>query len=674
MSLLLILAQSAAPVAAAVPVEAPPAQGIVSYPASYFATQKPQNAHDMIDRLPGFSLDTGSSVRGFEGSAGNVLIDGERAATKTDSLDEILRRIPASEVERIDVIRGGAPGVDMQGKSVLANVIRKKGGSIHGLVAAANSANYDGRDVGAFRAQADGGLGRAKWELGSFVGKGVDDAAGDGPGFHVFADGRPRQTSFIDTDATDLNGFVIGAVEAPVLDGKLRVNGRWYRDKYKFTEHDRILTPAPGEDASQETDRTRETEAGATFTRPLGSKVDVELVALRHPKRKTIDSLANLLATPDRFQLDQHTVETIGRAVVKYRPTGALSLEAGAENAINTLDSRTGFSEGGRAVPLPAANVRVREDRGEAFVKGVWRPSADWTFDAGLRYEKSRLTSEGDLTLEKTLKFAKPRVVVSWAPTPGTQIRARVEREVGQLDFNAFVASASLNTASGVTAGNPDLNPEQAWVGELAVEQRFWNAGDVTLTVRHYEIKDAIDRGPVFTDGVVFDRPTNIGKGTKDELVLDLTMPLDRLMIPHGLLKGQVTRRFSQVTDPTTHGRREISALHPIDWNGHFSQDLPRWNASWGVDAFGAWRETYYRFNLIETVKQKTYVIPWVEWRPRPDINIRIELDNVTERGVRRTDLIFPGPRSAGGAPDIEDRDLQFGRIYYIRVRKTFGG
>ena len=53
------------------------AQGVIRYPQAYFAEQRPVTAYDMVGRLPGFTLDTGDNVRGFEGAAGNVLIDGE---------------------------------------------------------------------------------------------------------------------------------------------------------------------------------------------------------------------------------------------------------------------------------------------------------------------------------------------------------------------------------------------------------------------------------------------------------------------------------------------------------------------------------------------------------------------------------------------------------------------
>src|SRR5215472_13544132 len=80
---------------------------VIAYPASFFASMGLDTAYDMVLRVPGFVFDDGSNVRGFAGAAGNVLIDGERPTSKTDDLVSILKRVPASAVERIDLIRGG---------------------------------------------------------------------------------------------------------------------------------------------------------------------------------------------------------------------------------------------------------------------------------------------------------------------------------------------------------------------------------------------------------------------------------------------------------------------------------------------------------------------------------------------------------------------------------------
>ncbi|MFN9711980.1 MAG: TonB-dependent receptor plug domain-containing protein, partial [Alphaproteobacteria bacterium] len=127
-SMMLAAVTAAAPQAAALasapstPLAADSARGVIAYPPSFFAESQPANAYDMVLRVPGFAFDKGAAVRGLAGAGGNVLIDGQTPVSKTDSLDEILKRIPAGGVERIELIRGGAPGIDMEGRTILANV------------------------------------------------------------------------------------------------------------------------------------------------------------------------------------------------------------------------------------------------------------------------------------------------------------------------------------------------------------------------------------------------------------------------------------------------------------------------------------------------------------------------------------------------------------------------
>jgi outer membrane receptor protein involved in Fe transport len=665
-----ILAQAAA---AATP-EAAAQQGVISYPASYFAQYQAANAMDMINRIPGFTLDSGSGVRGYEGSAGNVLIDGLRPTTKTDNLGTILNRIPASEVERIDVIRGGAPGIDMQGKTVIANVIRKPGAATRLLVAASTSHAYDGRTLPAARFEASGDLGPRHWELSGFAGTGVDDGYGPGRRVRIMPSGAVIPYR-IDSEGDILQAYGTAAVESPLAGGKLKLNGRFQKDKFKGEETDTLLPPRSGAESNVDVQHTDETEIGGNYSRKFGARDSLEILALRQDRERDNSSDFTDGTDVSAFDLNRETSETIVRGVLKHSFNPRLSGEIGAENAINKLDSETRFTSNGAMIELPAANVQVKEVRSEAFVKGAWRPTDKWTLDASVRYERSRVTSDGDVVLEKTLQYIKPRLAVAYGLTPSTQIRVRIEREVGQLNFNDFVASATLNSASGVVTGNPDINPEQAWVAEVAVEQRFWDKGSLIVTFTHGELKDVIDRGPVFTStGEVFDRPANIGDGTKDVLRAEIDLPLDRLGLRNAEIKGDVTKRWSKVTDPTTFEKREISGLHGLDWNAAFTKEVPSWRVTYGVNAYGAWRETYYRFNLIETTKLHTYVVPFFEWRPRPDLNLRFEIQNATARNLHRTVLAYPGPRSAGGAPEADDRTFQPGRFFYFRVRKTFGG
>src|SRR6185437_2226979 len=66
---------------------------------------------------------------------------------KTDDLTTILQRIPAARVDHIDVIRGGAPGIDMQGQSVVANIVLKRDDSTIVIVTLQNMFYGSGHDT-----------------------------------------------------------------------------------------------------------------------------------------------------------------------------------------------------------------------------------------------------------------------------------------------------------------------------------------------------------------------------------------------------------------------------------------------------------------------------------------------------------------------------------------------
>ena len=81
----------------------------------------------MVRKLPGFELIEGDEeVRGFTGSRGNILFDGRAPTSKQETLEQMLRRIPASAVLRIELIRGGAKSTATGGYDLVANVIRRK--------------------------------------------------------------------------------------------------------------------------------------------------------------------------------------------------------------------------------------------------------------------------------------------------------------------------------------------------------------------------------------------------------------------------------------------------------------------------------------------------------------------------------------------------------------------
>lgn len=648
-------------------------EGVTVFTPDFFAASQPYSAMDMVSRVPGFSFDDGDSVRGFGGAAGNVLIDGQRPASKSEPLEETLRRIPATQIERVELIRGGAPGIDMQGRPVVVNVVRRADARGTTLFAVASAFHQDGRTTPAMRFEGARPLGegrRVEWS--ALIYSFVDDGAGEGPRQRRDGGGTLIRDAWSDETGGGHGGTFSGAWQQPLAGGRLNANGRLQLERYDWSLEDAVFAPAPGALQVVDANDNVNGELGANWERALGERTRLELVGLQRVRDNAFVSDFDDGADAGRFAEDSVSGESIARAVLRHARTPTWAWEAGGEVAFNYLDSATSFTLNGAPVTLPAANVRVEELRGEAFATSTWRPNGQWALEAGLRAETSTITQSGDSALERSFFYPKPRVLLTWSPGPRTQLRLRLEREVGQLDFGDFVSQTAFSTGV-VTAGNAELRPDQTWVLEAAWERRFWDEGALVVTVRRGEITDVADRVPVFTPTDVFDAPGNIGDGVAEQLAVDLTLPLGRLGISGGLLRFEGEWSRSEVTDPTTGERRRMSGQQPFDGELRFSQDLPARNLQWGVDTFFGFEETYWRFDQVDTLELETWVTAYAEWKPRPDLSLRVEAHNLTGRNLIRTREVYAGPRNTSPLAFIETRDLNYDPFIYFRVRKTWG-
>ena len=674
----------AAPPPAAPAAPAPPAKpdtGVTSYPPSFFASIRPTTALDMINALPGFALDTGNAVRGFGGAAGNVLIGGERPATKNDSLDEILTRIPATSVARIDVIRGGAPGVDMQGKTMIANVVLKSDEGLKLIAVAVVNPLYNGKTDWGMRLEGSLRSGDTSYEGSMLLVTGPDDGTGDGPHTITSPTGVVLEHDLEHYFGNAGTHKFTGAMETPFAAGKLRIEGSFLNNGYISRNDD--LSPDPADRQFELYKQDQNTgEMGLRYDRPLGSRASLEVYALQ--QLGDYSSADNLLTSTDvtTFTLGKRTGESILRATASYNVSPSLSAQAGLEGDYNWLTSRTAETDAGQPIPVPAANVHVTELRGEAYADATWQARRDLTAEFGARIETSQIASTGDVVSTERFTFPKPRAVVTWSPDDADQLQLRGEREVSQLDFNYFAASGTLE--SGTHAGNPTLIPQQDWVIEATYDRKFWKGGDVSLALRRYWLSDVIDYAPscvtehlapgACDPALEFDTPANIGAGSKEEIAATLTLPTDKLGLKDGQLIVRSTWRHSEVIDPSTGLRREISGLHPVDAEAHYTQGLPSLKSVLVVDIFSAWRATQYHFNEIDTQRLGWWGDIYLEYRPRADFSLKIEADNLFTHGLEQIRAFYDPFRDAGGAlSSIDTRSPRFGPELTVRARKTFG-
>ncbi len=324
-------------------------------------------------------------------------------------------------------------------------------------------------------------------------------------------------------------------------------------------------------------------------------------------------------------------------------------------------------------MPLPSANARVEERRGEAFAKGTWKFASDFTLEAGARFEFSTISETGDTSQSRSFFYPKPRAVLSWTPDKDTQLRLRVERAVGQLDFTNFVASSDLSGA-GVSAGNADLKPDQRMQYALSYERDFWKKGAIVVTLLHEQITDAVDYVPIFAPSGAFDAPGNIGNGRNDEINVELTLPLDRIGIAGGLLKAtaiwrdqrghrSADRPHAAYLRPTSRRRSQIN----------FSQDIQSLKSTWGFFYFNGWDENYYRLSsLVHKAVPPPYMQIYWEYKPTSDWSFRIEADNVIPFKYVQDQRFYAGPRNSTALIEADYLRLQSQPRLKIQIRKTF--
>ncbi len=356
--------------------------GVLQYQPEFFAEARPNTAYDMITRLPGFVLDDAKTARGFAGTAGNILVDGQRPTTKTDDLKSILERIPASDVARIEVIRGGAQGIDMHGQTVVANVVRKKSDSTKIVADVTNNIWPDGHMMPAAKVQFTHRTGDSTYEGSlSQIGN-LDD--GVGKGFYDVTDVSRGTVTHYDTHyrASGTGWGATAAATIPLFGGQFKANGI-YRDSPLGAV---FFYNAPSDNVHIiDNTGSKKGELGLHWIGPLGG-VELETLVLQRLSRSTAFQEVNAVGDLEIFNQRNRTGESIGRAIIRYRPDADLTIEAGGEGVYNTLDGSTLYTVNGAAVPVPSANASVDEKRAEAFARATWDFAPDWELEAGARF------------------------------------------------------------------------------------------------------------------------------------------------------------------------------------------------------------------------------------------------------------------------------------------------
>lgn len=643
-------------------------QGVLVFTPDFFVEYRPNTALDMVNRIPGFSVVDGDGSRGFEGAVGNILINGSRPASKNDSGSSVLGRTLAAQVERIELVRGGAPGIDMQGHPVVVNVILKTQSSRQSILSAGAIFFDGGQDLYNGSYQFTAREGDRSWGFTLADGVSMSDSNGEGRSVRYDGSGAVLRDEAFYNDQYGGGTSVRGNYSQPLMGGKVDLTARYgVNDYHSFTE----LTDGADVRTSRFTNDGHGGEAGVVFTRPLSERLNLEARAMHQFDSfegiSTANSRVGGVSSPEQlFDSTGDASETIVRALLRFEQSPELTFEGGGEIAYNRLDTEQAFSVGGTPVPLPSASVTVEETRGELFGKATWRIHSDLTLEAGLRLESSTISQSGDAEQEKSFFFAKPRLLATWTPMANTQFRFRFERELGQLDFGDFAASADLDDEN-VLGGNADLEPEQRWISEVTFERRFWKDGIVSIGYRHDEIVDAIDVIPL---DMGLSAVGNIGDGALDQIAVNVTLPLDNFGFSGGKFGFRNNWNHTEVTDPTTGETRPISGVRPTQAVISLSQDITSWKINWSIGYLPLLGTKSFDPDQTSGFRGGDYFEISGSYKPTPTLTLTAQINLWDDFETFRT--VYADRTAARPVAYRELRDIDPRTFVRVSIRKTF--
>lgn len=650
-----------------------------SYDAAYFATYAPATALQIVERVPGFSIEqVDSTVRGFGGAAGNVVINGQRPSSKSDSLETILARIPASRVLRVEVAPGDLFGAEYSGKSQVLNLITTAAGGLATTLEGTVRRDFTGKFFPEGSVSTLFKRGPSTFNVSLTV---ENDETSEEGFDRVTTLPEGIETEF--RDKTNLISDPNAALAASwAYDGgtnrTAHVNVRAAIDRFALTQSNAV-TPLAGpvrDDRLTQRYDLDEYEIGGDVTRPFAGG-GLKLIGLatrrfRDNRDLSLNRVEGEVIGGFGQSLNDTLSETLAR-LVWTRGVSGWNLETGVEGVINKLDSKVdlfALTPGGGSTPidLPIDNAVVRESRGEAFINAGRALSPKLRLDLGLTYEVSRLTVSGDAEAERTLQFLKPKLVVDWKPSENWRGQLSLQRTVAQLQFEDFISNAELSNDR-VNGGNADLVPQRAWEALATVEHPILGDGLVRIEAGYNRVSLVQDRVPT-PEG--FDAPGNLGSGRTLILRNRIEAPLKSLGLKGARLTLYGSLVSTSVRDPYTGLERPFSGNSLFYGEATFRQDLAKF--AWGFTLEGGAPSTFYRLDELDENRQGfPYVSAFVEWRPAARTILTFSLDNAVGVAAYRTRTFF-APDRRTPEPFLEEfrqRNRHF--IPSLTVKQTFG-
>jgi hypothetical protein len=636
----------------------------------------------MLSRVPGFAIKESQERRGLGQATANVLFNGARSANKSDDLYTQLTRIPADNVQRIEIVDGATLDVPGLSGQVANIVFEAKGSSGQFQWEPAARAHYADARYTRGNASLSGTAGPVGYEL-SIDNQEARRSAAGGP--TVLRNGRGAVIE-------DRHDVWTRRYDAPKLSvqttwdgpgssiGHLGANYQKIWDRYHETSDRTGSSISP--------DRRRviqENNDGWNFQ--ISGDIEfalgpgrLKLIGLEQRNHepfssKVVDNPFDLSPTSgDLFAQVGDLEETIARAEYSWKMLHG-EWQLSGEAAYNTLDNVATLGSfdpvRGDFVlrPFNEGTGGVKEDRYEGLLSASWPLSRSLSLQVVGGGEHSQISQTAPGGITRTFDRPKGSVSLAWKPSTQFDLAVKLERRVLQLDFYDFLARAFLND-NNQNAGNTDLRPQQDWSWTAEMNKRLGPWGSTKLEFIYRDVTDRVDIIPVGETG---EAVGNIDKGRAWAVVSTSTINLDPAGWRGARLDTTVVYQTSSLRDPFTGRARNWNNF--VDWQvaADLRHDIPSTDWAWGVSGSYLHQQAEYRRSQSDRIWEgPVFASAFIENKDVLGLTMRFSIDNIVNARSRRQRVIYEGVRDLSPIASTESRDRLIGPIFIFLVKGSF--
>ncbi|MBT6036417.1 MAG: TonB-dependent receptor plug domain-containing protein, partial [Kordiimonadaceae bacterium] len=627
----------------------------------YFEKFAPVTLLDMLQRIPGVqeilnknreqrrqarSGGGGAEAqggRGFGSGGDQILINGKRLAGKNNNINDTLNRVSANQVEKIELIRGAAAGLDVQSQGLVINITMAEGMSTSTTFWKLTGRYFieQSKIPPSLLVSHSGSSGDLQYVLSGEVKNTRRYASRDEEHFNAL--GVQTGEKFIDnatiTQSVALNSNISYSFE----DGSdLRLNGLFDTGRNDRLEEQEELGSQPLHTLWDTDNDVKKWEIGGDYTRKLGGFGQLKALFVVNNEDNAMGIIRDKnILTDVEYQYGQETTnldksEKIFRVSLTNNLTSKQSIEAGGEAAFNTFDKA--FVDNRRSSvidPLSlrsSDNVAIKENRYEIFANHTYNFSPSLVLQSSVTTEFSKIVADSITTntqRDTSFTYLKPRMNLRYDFTSSDQLRLTVEKKVSQLNFNNFVTSFDQRTDQ-LVFGNTEIRPEQVWDFSAVFEHRFPNdAGSVEAEIFYRDYTDHITKvdfteyenlaGNNISADEFFALPTadldilrdttaftsksgNIDGATAKGIKLKTNLRLGFVGLPQAVVSLGYVYEKRRELDQFTLDQIGFNRMSDHTFTYSYRHDITAWDFSYGIE--GSFRSKFGN-------RERNYTWPW---------------------------------------------------------------